>query len=223
MGRVLYVDERGRPVRPPKGSAKPGPETTTAGALAAALIGVSLVAGLAIHQHGRFPGTGAQAAAGIRPPGTVLSLAGTSCGGGPSGGTWSIFAHGDADAVAWAKTFLAALGTPVSAANIRFVYDWEASEGAGGKWNPLNQGPVPGRPDLTTTGQQYGGGAADYASCQAGITGAVAYLNMPNYTAVLAAMRHSDYAAAAIALWKSGWAGSHYGYGAAWHSSPAGA
>lgn len=133
---------------------------------------------------------------------------------------WSIFTDGggDAVAVAWAKQLLQNIGAPVSASNVQFVYDWEKSEGGGGKYNPLNQGPVPGHPELTTTGSQYGGGAADYASWQAGLQGATDYLNMPNYTHVLAALKSGDSSGARNALWASPWAASHYGYGSAWYS-----
>jgi hypothetical protein len=134
---------------------------------------------------------------------------------------WSIFQQGGGQgaAVTWAKDFLSALGVSQSPANVQFVYDWEVSEGGGGKYNPLNQGPVPGQPQLTTTGSQYGGGAADFASYQAGITGAVDYLNMPAYSGVLAALKSSNYKAAEQALWASPWAASHYGYGASWSTA----
>lgn len=133
---------------------------------------------------------------------------------------WSIFTDGggNAVAVAWAKQFLQMIGAPVTAGNVQFVYDWEKSEGGGGKYNPLNQGPVPGHPELTTTGQQYGGGAADYASWNAGLQGATDYLNMPNYKSVLAALKAGDSVGARNALWASPWASSHYGFGSGWYS-----
>ena len=136
---------------------------------------------------------------------------------------WSIFSqpNGDLLATAWAVQLLQALGVQnASPGQIQFVYDWEKSEGGGGAYNPLNQGPVPGDPSLTTTGQQYGGGAADYASWQDGIAGAVAFLNMPNYTGVKQAILNDDPSGAAQALWASPWAGSHYGNGANWNNDP---
>jgi hypothetical protein len=134
---------------------------------------------------------------------------------------WSVFNYnnGGQQAVAWAVALLKELGITANPANLQFVYDWEKSEGGGGAYNPLNQGPVPGRPDLTLTGPQYGGGAADFASWTAGLQGAAAYLQMPNYRNVLAAMQGSNYQAMAQALWASPWAGSHYGYGSAWSTS----
>jgi hypothetical protein len=135
---------------------------------------------------------------------------------------WSIFTQGGGTAVAadWAQQLLKALGAPVSVGNEQFIYDWEQSEGGGGKYNPLNQGPVPGHPELTTTGQQYGGGAADFASWAAGLTGAVDYINMPAYSGVKAGLMANNPIAARNALWASSWAGSHYGYGSAWNDDP---
>lgn len=134
---------------------------------------------------------------------------------------WSIFDYtqGDYVAVAWAVEMLQALGAPTNSSNIQMVYNWEKSEGGGGEFNPLNQGPVPGDPALTTSGSQYGGGAANFASWQAGITGAVAYLNMSAYAGVKQALMQGNGQGAAQALWASPWAASHYGYGSAWNTS----
>ncbi len=139
---------------------------------------------------------------------------------------WSIFSEGGGKgaAVTWAKDLLQYLNVPQSDANIKMIYDWEVAEGGGGKYNPLNQGPVPGQPNLTTTGQQYGGGAADFASWQAGIQGAAAYIHMPAYAGVLKGLQQNSYDTAVHALWASPWAASHYGYGANWPTSvPGGA
>lgn len=135
---------------------------------------------------------------------------------------WSVFTQGGGDgaALTWAQQLLQALGAPVTPGDEQFIYDWEQSEGGGGKYNPLNQGPVPGQPQLTTTGSQYGGGAADYASYAAGIQGAVDYLNMSNYTAVKQALMNNDPQGARSALIASPWASSHYGYGAAFSNAP---
>lgn len=128
---------------------------------------------------------------------------------------WSIFTNGGGNGAAytWAKDLLSRIGAPQSPGNQQFVYDWEVSEGGGGKYNPLNQGPVPGGPGLTTTGSQYGGGAADFKSWSAGLTGASDYLQMPAYAGVLDGLRNNDPAAARSALIASPWAASHYGYG----------
>ena len=128
---------------------------------------------------------------------------------------WSIFTQGGGKGAArtWARDLLQKIGAPLTAGNEQFVYDWEVSEGGGGKFNPLNQGPVPGKPSLTTTGQQYGGGAADYASWDAGLTGAADYLAMPAYAGVTSALLAGQPAQARAALIASPWAHSHYGGG----------
>jgi hypothetical protein len=134
---------------------------------------------------------------------------------------WSIFSQGggDAYAVGWANQLLTLLGAPVTPGNSTFVYQWEKAEGGGGAYNPLNTGSVYGHPELTTTGSQYGGGANDFASWSAGLTGTADNLNTPgpdNYPAIVAALKANDPAGARQALFNSGWAASHYGYGANW-------
>ena len=128
---------------------------------------------------------------------------------------WSIFTQGGGKgaAVTWANDLLDAIGAPKSSGNVQVIYDWEVSEGGGGKYNPLNQGPVPGHPELTTTGSQYGGGAADYASWSAGLQGAAAYLNMSNFRAIKNALVSGNSSAARNAIINSPWAASHYGHG----------
>lgn len=137
--------------------------------------------------------------------------------------SWSIFSDGGGDAAAttWAVQLLEALGAPVNSSNVNFIYQWEQSEGGGGEYNPLNQGTVPGNTSLTNSGNQYGGGSANYVSWNAGITGAVDYLHMSNYTKVLAGLMAGDGNAAKVALWNSPWASSHYGYGSSWSSATA--
>lgn len=234
MSRIVYV-ELPRGARAPRGATVVSRRKATArgrapvipGGAANLLAAAALVAGVAVmvnFSHGGAP-LATHAAAGVPSAparaavhAVTAAAAGLPANAGGSGGPWSVFSQGGGRAVAvtWARDLLTAAGLPVSAANIQFIYDWELNEGGGGKYNPLNQGPVPGRPELTSTGQRYGGGAADYVSWQAGITGGAAYLNMPDYAGVLAALKDSDYHAAAVALWKSPWARSHYGYGSAW-------
>jgi hypothetical protein len=130
---------------------------------------------------------------------------------------WSIFTQGGGKGAAktWATDLLKKIGAPLTAGNEQMIYDWEVSEGGGGKYNPLNQGPVPGDPSLTTTGSQYGGGAADYASWDAGLQGAADYLGMPSFTGIENALVNSDPQSARNALIASPWAASHYGGGSA--------
>lgn len=139
---------------------------------------------------------------------------------------WSIFTQGGGKGVAvtWANDLLDAIGAPKTAGNVQVVYDWEVSEGGGGKYNPLNQGPVPGHPELTTTGSQYGGGAADFASWGAGIQGAADYLNMSNFRSIKNALVSGNSTAARNAIINSPWAASHYGHGSAFsNEAPPGA
>ncbi len=135
---------------------------------------------------------------------------------------WSIFDQSDGEglAVGWADSLLRAIHAPLTAGNEQVVYDWEKSEGGGGRYNPLNQGPVPNEPGLTTSGSQYGGGAADYASWSDGVTGAADYLAMPNFAAIRSALRSNNPAAARSDIVSSGWAASHYDNGAAFSDAP---
>jgi hypothetical protein len=140
---------------------------------------------------------------------------------------WSIFTQGGGDGAAatWADDLLSqassAWGVNVDTpGNQQFVYDWEKSEGGGGVDNPLNQGPVPGQPQLTTTGSQYGGGAADFASVDAGLQGALDYLDMPAYSGIKTNLENNQPAAARAALIASPWAASHYGNGANFSTAP---
>jgi hypothetical protein len=177
------------------------------------IIAGGIVASVAFATHGRFPllHLSHQAAR----AGTTTAAQVPPAGGQP----WSVFARGTAAAVTWARDLLSAASLPESGADERFVYDWELSEGAGGDDNPLNQGPVPGHPELTSSGPQYGGGAADYVSWAAGIQGSADYLRMPAYAGLLAALARSDYAAACQELFDSPWALSHYGYGSRWDAA----
>ena len=140
---------------------------------------------------------------------------------------WSIFTQGGGSGAAatWAQDLLGSasqewgvnVDTP---GNEQVIYDWEVSEGGGGQYNPLNQGPVPNHPELTTTGSQYGGGAADFASIPAGIQGAIDYLDMPNFAGIKAALEQNNPAAARQAIIASPWAASHYNGGSSFSSSP---
>jgi hypothetical protein len=135
---------------------------------------------------------------------------------------WSIFTDGGGPGAAytWAVDLLKKIGAPQTAGNEQFVYDWERAEGGGGKFNPLNQGPVAGHPELTSTGPQYGGGAADYVSWSAGLQGAADYLAMPSFVSVWGDLRQNNPAAARADLIASPWAASHYGGGATFPDTP---
>lgn len=134
---------------------------------------------------------------------------------------WSIFQQGGGDgaAVTWAKNLLALIGAPQSPGNVQVVYDWERSEGSGGQYNPLNQGPTPGHPDWSG-GSQYGGGASDYTSWQTGLQGAASYLNMSSYAGIRTALVNNNPQQARANIISSPWAASHYSGGSAFSSAP---
>ena len=137
---------------------------------------------------------------------------------------WSIFQQGGGDqaAVQWAQQFLSLLNAPVTPGNVQFIYDWEKSEGSGGKNNPLNTGPVQQHPEWTSTGEQFGGGAADYVTWQAGQFGSAYFLEhyqQATYSKILNALRANDPAGARAALIASPWAASHYNGGASFSNA----
>lgn len=138
-----------------------------------------------------------------------------------NGAPWSIFQQGGGQGAAatWADDALREIGAPLSLGNEQVVYDWEVSEGGGGQFNPLNQGPDPSNPSLSG-GSQYGGGAADYTSWKAGLTGTKDYLSMPSYAGIRNDLRQNDPTQARTDIINSPWAASHYDYGAAFSSAP---
>src|SRR6266567_2752560 len=74
---------------------------------------------------------------------------------------WSIFQQGGGPGAAatWSEEALRRIGAPANTPNKQLIYDWEVSEGGGGAYNPLNEGPDPGKPWLSG-GSHYGGGSA---------------------------------------------------------------
>lgn len=135
---------------------------------------------------------------------------------------WSIFSQGGGPGAAftWAVNLLKDLSAPTTTGNEQLVFDWEESEGGGGEFNPLNQGPVPGSAQLTSSGAQFGGGAADYVSWSAGLQGAVDYLSMPSFVAIADALRQNNPSAARADIIASPWAASHYDNGASFADTP---
>lgn len=133
---------------------------------------------------------------------------------------WSIFTgpRGTTAPLIYAEGVLHDAGAPITRSNVQFVYDWEKSEGGGGRNNPLNVGPVKGYG--ATSGTQYGGGAANYASLTDSARAVAHELHTSTYAPVLAGLDRSTYEASAHALWASPWAASHYGYGTSWASTP---
>jgi hypothetical protein len=135
---------------------------------------------------------------------------------------WSIFSDGGGAGAAatWAIDLLKKIGAPLTAGNEQFIFDWETSEGGGGKYNPLNQGTDTLNPALTSTGNQYGGGAADYVSWSAGLQGAADYLTFPNFSAIADDLKANNPTQARADLINSPWAASHYGGGSGFSQSP---
>lgn len=136
---------------------------------------------------------------------------------------WSIFTQGGGQgaALTWAIDLLKGIQAPLTPGNEQMVYDWEVSEGGGGKFNPLNVGTVTGDPSLTSTGDQFGGGSADYVSWAAGLTGTETYLGYPNFAQIAADLRANDPARARADLIASPWAASHYNQGSGFSDAPA--
>ena len=150
---------------------------------------------------------------------TQLADSGTPQAGVP----WSIFEQGGGSgaALTWAEDALREIGAPLNTTNEQVIYDWEESEGGGGWYNPLNQGDDPNDPSLTSTGSQYGGGAANYVSYAAGFQGFKDYLNMDQFSDIKQDLTQSaPYTDTVTDIVNSPWAASHYGYGANWNTSP---
>lgn len=127
---------------------------------------------------------------------------------------WSIFTPPGTPkgAESYAASLLKYIGAPESRGNLQFVYDWELSEGGGGTNNPLNVGAS----SLSSSGTQYGGGAANYPSLAASIEAVGAELNTSTYSGIKSALKRKTDTAAERALFNSPWASSHYGYGSRW-------
>lgn len=135
---------------------------------------------------------------------------------------WSIFQQGGGDGAAytWAKDLLRKIGAPLTPGNQQFIFDWEVSEGGGGTFNPLNQGVDPNNPTLTSSGNQYGGGAANYVSWAAGLQGASDFLSMPNFVRIKDDLVRGNPVQARADLIASPWASSHYYGGAGFSDKP---
>ena len=138
------------------------------------------------------------------------------------GSPWSIFSQpdGQKQAVGFADTLLRKISAPDSPGNVQVIYDWEVSEGSGGRNNPLNGGDFG---NLASSGTQYGGGANDYPSLSINVTAMAGILENDTgfgYGAIVSALRANDPSAARQAIWDSDWAASHYGYGASFSDAP---
>lgn len=122
---------------------------------------------------------------------------------------------------AWAVDLLGRLGnTQPSAELITFMVAWSIAEDSGpgalGRNNAYNTTLcLPGR----MTGAINGDGACGvqgYATWQDGIEATARTLEQSNFAGIRAALLANDAERAKLELWASGWAESHYGYGASW-------
>ncbi|MBO0731239.1 MAG: C40 family peptidase [Acidimicrobiaceae bacterium] len=118
---------------------------------------------------------------------------------------------------AWAIQVLKLGRWPVTKNNITSILQWMASEEPPSDWanrnNPLNNG----------LGSGGGSGLGSYANLGLAAHYVVANIKTGNYGygAINEALSKSaDPSVTAAAIQRSSWAGSHYGYGASWHSSP---
>ncbi len=120
----------------------------------------------------------------------------TASGSTPSGGgTPATGGAATASETAWFKALLTALGAPDTAANMASLTHWAELEEPG--WsgadeggttnNPFNHGAAPGYASDGET--EAGPGIPHYGSVAEGINATVSYLEMSNYTAILAALR----------------------------------
>ena len=97
----------------------------------------------------------------------------------------------------WEKQVLAAIGAPQTAQNVSFLASWHAYEGSNASNNPLNvtaYAPIP----VTVGTVINGGGPAAHAGVQSysssaqGVGATAAFLQMPNYTSILAALKSGN-------------------------------
>src|SRR5215831_12308909 len=110
-----------------------------------------------------------------------LHLLSSSSGSSSSGKTTVI---GSGQGEAFARSVLATLGAPQTAANIRSVMAWVQREGGGGSNNPLNTTlPMPGATDFNSVGVK------NYSSIGVGIAATVKTLLGGNYSDIVAALK----------------------------------
>ena len=154
-------------------------------------------------------------------PAPASSLPATSPAPQP-GVPWSIFSQpgGQRLAVSYAGALLRALGAPVTPGNVQVIYDWQVSEGSGGRYNPLNGGDWGG---LAISGTQYGGGANNYPSLAVNVRAMAGILlndTQYGYGQIVSALRANNPGAARAAIIDSMWAASHYNGGASFSDAP---
>ncbi len=188
MARVIYVDPRGRRVRPPRG-AKPGSVGSKAGPLIGIVAGLALASQAVGHGHLPLPHT----AAGQAPAAIAAALP------GGSGYTQA----------SWAAALLKAGGWRSTGCNLGAVEAWETAEG--GNWannaafNPLNTTQTePGSRAVNVVGP--GQGVQAYTSWRQGFAATITTLGNGHYGAILSALAAgNDAQAVAGAIAASPW------------------
>src|SRR5215472_104969 len=107
----------------------------------------------------------------------------------PTGGTGaSPTVIGTGQGQAFARSLLATIGAPQTAANIQSIMGWIAREGGGGANNPLNTTlPMPGSSNFNELGG--GQGVQNYPSVSVGIAANAKTLLGGNYREIVAALR----------------------------------
>jgi hypothetical protein len=101
-----------------------------------------------------------------------------------------------ASETAWFTALLAALGAPATNANLQSLANWAEKEepgwsgsGEGGVTNnPLNHGADPSQPATKGT-ESVGPGIPEYSTVGEGVKATADYLEMGNYSAILAALK----------------------------------
>lgn len=92
----------------------------------------------------------------------------------------------------WAQDVLRAIGAPVTKANVNFLNNWHAHEGSNASNNPLNVTGYAPIPVTVGTGSINGDGVQNYATAHQGVQATAAFLNMPNYASIKAALQSGD-------------------------------
>ena len=112
---------------------------------------------------------------------------------------------GSGQGKAWARSFLATIGAPQTAANIQSVMAWINREGGGGKNNPLNTTlSMPGATDFNSVGVK------NYATVAVGILANAKTIMGGGYSDILTALRSGNGLCGQSFSGLSRWSGGGY-------------
>lgn len=98
----------------------------------------------------------------------------------------------------WQTAVLDAIGAPKTKSNVDFLTSWHAFEQSNATNNPLNTTAYAPTPATVGTGAINNAGVQNYASPSAGVAATAAFLQMPNYSGILSALRSGDATGAAL-------------------------